>query len=81
MVPAAQKEEAIAKLRTISQAEVAEILGCSREYVSRLTNHKNENKRLPAFAWGSKSRRYDPQEVMWWKEKHRYVPSKRRNKK
>jgi plasmid maintenance system antidote protein VapI len=43
MNQAVDKNEMIDKLRTLSQDEVAKILGCTREYVSRLTNHRNED--------------------------------------
>jgi excisionase family DNA binding protein len=79
MNQAVDKNEMIDKLRTLSQDEVAKILGCTREYVSRLTNHRNEDRRLPAFAFG-RLKRYSVDEVMWWRERHRYVPRRKGKK-
>ena len=72
------KTEAVKhKLRLLSQAEVMEIWPIKRSYLSRLTNHPNESKRLPSYQIGRR-KVYDPDELMWFREKHRFTPRKRR---
>lgn len=76
MVETVDQADKLSKMRSLSQQEVAQFLGCSREYVSRLTNHKNEDRRLPAFRY-TRHPKYSLEEVMWWREKHRYVPKRK----
>ena len=76
MTQAIDKEELMRTGRLLSQKEVAQMLGCSLEYVSRLTNASSENARLPAFAFGRR-KMYAYDEILWWRDKHRYVPRRK----
>jgi hypothetical protein len=76
----ARKEEQIKAGRLLSQDEVLRMWPITREYLSRLTNHRNADKRLPSYRLGRR-RFYSPDELMWFREKNRYEPTKRRGKK
>lgn len=67
------------KTGDLSQREVADLLGVSREYVSRMTNHPSESKRLPAYGLGRR-RTYDRAKVLWWRENHLYTPIRKKGK-
>ena len=56
------------------------ILPISRTYLSRLTNHKKESERIPSVRIGRRPL-YPLNEVMWYIEKHRFVPKAYRGKK
>lgn len=50
--------------------EVLAWLPVSRNWLWRMTNSKNESKRIPSYLFAGK-RVYDSNELQWWKEKHR----------
>lgn len=70
------KELEESSLKLLSQEDVLKIWPITKSYLSRLTNHKNENKRIPAYKYG-KRKLYSPQELMWYREQHRYTPKSR----
>jgi len=71
------KEEVIGAGRLLSADEVLEMWPITREYLSRLTNHRDENKRLPSYAIGRR-RLYAPAELIWYRDKHRFTPKTKR---
>lgn len=65
------------KLLTVE--EVLAMWPISREYLSRLTHTTDETKRIPCVMFGRKPL-YAYDELMWWRDKHRFIPKKRRSK-
>ncbi len=65
--------------KLLSASEVLQIWPITREYLSRLTHHKDENERLPCIMFGRKPT-YPYDELMWWREKHRFVPKRKKAK-
>ena len=59
--------------RLLSQEEVLAMWPISLGYLSRLTNHKNPEKRLPSYQFGRR-RMYSFNELQWFMEKNRYDP-------
>ena len=74
---AVTQAELMERGRLLSQEQVLQMWPVTREYLSRLTNHKNENKRLPSYQYGRR-RMYDFQELMNYRDNHRYTPIKKR---
>ncbi len=73
------KDELIQKGKLLSQEDVLQMWPITREYLSRLTNHRNENKRLPSYQLGRR-RMYSLEDLMWYREKNRYTPKPHRGK-
>lgn len=71
------KQLPVDPMKLISQTDVLKIWPITRTYLSRLTNLPNENKRLPSYQFGRR-KLYSPQELMWFRENHRYTPKKKR---
>jgi hypothetical protein len=73
------KDALIQAGRLLSQEEVLRMWPISREYLSRLTNHRDNAKRLPSYRYGKRPF-YAFEELMFYRENQRYEP-KRRGKK
>jgi len=72
--------EEFLKLRLYTQAQVLQMWPISRATLSRLTNHRSEDKRLPSYRIG-KYPVYAHDELMWYREKHRFQPRERKVRK
>lgn len=74
------KLNALAKAgKLLTQEDVLSLWPISREYLSRLTNHRSESKRLPSYRFGKKPL-YAPEELLHYRENMRYIPLKRKTK-
>lgn len=62
--------------KLLTQEEVMKLWPISREYLSRITNHPAESKRLPSYRFGKKPL-YAPEELLWYRDKQRYEPHRR----
>lgn len=62
--------------KLLTQEDVLHLWPISRTYLSRITNHRNENKRLPSYRYGKKPL-YAPEELLWYREKMRYTPQRK----
>jgi hypothetical protein len=75
--PGKDKLRAMAQAgKLLTQQDVLKIWPISREFLSRITNHPNESKRLPSYRYGKKPL-YAPEELLWWRDKQRYEPRRR----
>lgn len=72
-----EKLTALAKAgKLLTQEDVLDLWPISRTHLSRITNHKNESKRLPSYRYGKKPL-YAPEELLWYREKMRHVPQRK----
>jgi hypothetical protein len=71
-----EKDALIQAGRLLTQEEVLRMWPISREYLSRLTHHRDENKRIPSVRFGRKPL-YSFEELMWYREKCRFTPKRR----
>lgn len=69
------KKQFIQAHRMLTAEEVLQMWPISREYLSRLTHSTNESKRIPCVMFGRKPL-YPFDELMWYREKHRFVPKR-----
>lgn len=73
------KEKLMALAKTgklLTQDDVLSLWPISLRQLSRLTNHRNEGLRLPSYRFGKKPL-YAPEELLWYREKMRYVPQRK----
>jgi hypothetical protein len=71
-----QKDELINRGRLLDVSEVLQMWPIHRTTLSRLTHHPDENTRIPSVMIGRKPL-YPFDELMWYREKHRYVPTRK----
>jgi hypothetical protein len=74
-----KKHDMIRAGRLLTVDEVLQMWPISREYLSRLTHSKDEAMRIPCVMFGRKPL-YPYDELMWWRDKHRFVPKRRGGK-
>lgn len=67
------KNELTTQGRMLSITQVLEMWPVSRQVLWRLSNSKNEHKRLPSYKVGGK-RLYKYDELMWYLDKHKTMP-------
>lgn len=76
----AVKDAMVQQGKLLTAHEVLKMWPISREYLSRITNHPSEDHRLPSYAFGRR-RMYAYEELMWYRDRHRFTPRKRRGHK
>lgn len=69
-----QKQEMLTQGRMLSVSEVLEMWPMSRTALWRISNAKNDGKRLPSYKVGGK-RLYRYDELMWYLDKHKTAPN------
>lgn len=74
-----KKDDLIRAGKLLTVEQVLTMWPISREYLSRLTHSTDETKRIPCVMFGRKPL-YAYDELMWWRDKHRFIPKKRRGK-
>jgi hypothetical protein len=70
------KDAMIQAGRMLEVDEVLRMWPISREYLSRLTHHRDESLRVPCVMFGRKPM-YPFDELMWYRDKHRYTPKRK----
>jgi hypothetical protein len=60
--------------RMLTITQVLDMWPVSRQVLWRLSNNKNEDKRLPSYKVGGK-RLYKYDELMWYLDKHKTRPN------
>lgn len=76
---AEKKDDLVRAGRLLTVTEVLQMWPISREYLSRLTHSTDESKRIPCVMFGRKPL-YPYDELMFWRDNHRFVPKKRKGK-
>lgn len=72
-----KQQDLIRAGKLLTAEQVLQMWPISREYLSRLTHSNDEAKRIPCIMLGRKPL-YPYDELMWYRDKHRFVPKKRR---
>ena len=70
------KDALIQAGRLLSQEDVLRMWPISREYLSRLTNHRDASKRLPSYRYGKRPF-YAFDELMFYRDNLRYQPKRK----
>lgn len=71
------RDELITAGRLLSRQEVLQMWPITGEYLSRLTNHPSETKRVPSYKIGRRVF-YDFEELRFYRDNHRYVPKRKK---
>lgn len=74
------KEKVIEQGRLLSVEDVMKMWQVSREWLCKKTHALDESERIPCFMFGTRPK-YSLDELGWWREKHRFEPSRKRGKK
>lgn len=72
------KNELVTQGRMMTITEVLAMWPMSKQALWRLSNSKNEDKRLPSYKVGGK-RLYKYDELQWYLDKHKTMPKETKN--